>query len=246
VFRGWAEGLIPLRADAAQEGRIDDQLPEGVNQGHVDRREAADAAHINAKIEAVRICSFHKGAQRCGMRSPVDQLKELLILEAVDDAEESLACARQREGPGAIVGCQARCESLPGACSRFTIPTKEPADEETHAHQRAHARRKRERTPGCRPYELIQRDARARPRQINRPHIMKRHTREKVVNPQWQPFELFCRDLRHRASFAALLLFDLSRITDKPKAPDGSSTTSGLPTIRSLAVEAAPGLAMMR
>jgi hypothetical protein len=35
---------------------------------------------------------------------------------------------------------------------------------------------------------------------------MKRHARKKVVNPQWQPFELLCRDLGHWASFVALLL----------------------------------------
>jgi hypothetical protein len=29
---------------------------------------------------------------------------------------------------------------------------------------------------------------------------MKRHAGKKVVNPQWQPFELLCRDLGHRAS----------------------------------------------
>jgi hypothetical protein len=58
----------------------------------------------------------------------------------------------------------------------------------------------------CRPQELIQRDARARPRQIDRPHIMKRHADKKVMNPQWQPFELLCRDLGHWASFVALLL----------------------------------------
>jgi hypothetical protein len=41
---------------------------------------------------------------------------------------------------------------------------------------------------------------------------MKRKAGKKVVDPQWQPFELLCQDLGHRASFVALLLlfFDLS------------------------------------
>jgi len=40
-----------------------------------------------------------------------------------------------------------------------------------------------------------------RTRQIDGPHVMKRHAGKKVVNPQWQLFELLCRDLGHRASF---------------------------------------------
>jgi hypothetical protein len=35
---------------------------------------------------------------------------------------------------------------------------------------------------------------------------MKRHADKKVVNAQWQPFELFWRNLRHRLSFVAFLL----------------------------------------
>jgi hypothetical protein len=38
-------------------------------------------------------------------------------------------------------------------------------------------------------------------RQIDGPHVMKRHAGKKVVNSQWQPFELLCRDLGHRAPF---------------------------------------------
>jgi hypothetical protein len=41
-----------------------------------------------------------------------------------------------------------------------------------------------------------------RPRQIDGPHVVKRHAGKELVNPQWQPFELLSRDLRHRASFA--------------------------------------------
>lgn len=43
-----------------------------------------------------------------------------------------------------------------------------------------------------------------RPRQIDRPHIMKRHAGKKIT--QWQPFELLCRDLGHGAVFVAFAL----------------------------------------
>jgi len=42
-------------------------LRNGVNQGHVDRREAANVAHVDAEIEAVGICRFNEGAQRRGL-----------------------------------------------------------------------------------------------------------------------------------------------------------------------------------
>ena len=77
-----AECLIPASADAAQECRIDDQFADRVNHGHVDRREAANVLHVDAEIEAVPICRFDKGAQRCGVGGAVDQLKELLVLES--------------------------------------------------------------------------------------------------------------------------------------------------------------------
>lgn len=59
---GRAEGLVPVRADGVQERRIDNQLAERVDQGHVDRREATDAANVNAEVEAIRISRFYKGA----------------------------------------------------------------------------------------------------------------------------------------------------------------------------------------
>ena len=106
--------MIPSGVHAAQERRIDDQLTEWVDQGHVDRREATDAAHVNAEIKAVRVRGFDEGAQRCGVGGTIYQLKELLVLEAVYDAEKSLARARWRKGPGAIGGCHSLCEGFPG------------------------------------------------------------------------------------------------------------------------------------
>jgi hypothetical protein len=97
---------------------------------------------------------------------------------------------------------------------------------ETDVQERAQERRGGERTRACRPQELIQRDAGARPRQIDRPHIMKRRAGKKVT--QWQPFELLCRDLGHGAVFVALplLFFDSSRIAHRTEAVDESSTAS--------------------
>ncbi len=43
---------------------MDDQFTERVNQGHVDRREAANVLHVDTEIEPVGICRFNEGAQR--------------------------------------------------------------------------------------------------------------------------------------------------------------------------------------
>jgi len=91
------------------------------------------------------------------------------------------------------------------------IPAKQPADEETDVQERAHDRRGREQTRACRSQELIQSDAGARSRQIDGPHVMKRHAGKKVVNPQWQPFELLCRNLGHPASLVVNEVQSLDR-----------------------------------
>jgi hypothetical protein len=219
---GRAEGFIPLRTDGAKQRRIDDQLPERADQGHVDRREATDAAHVNAEIEAVPICRFDKGTQRCAVGGTVDQLEELLVFEAVYDTEKSFARARWRKGPGAIGGCQASCEGFPRGCGWLAIPAKPLADEETDVQERVHERRGRAQTRACRPQELIQRDAGACPRQINGPRVMKRHAGKKVVNPQGQPFELLDRDAWHGTFLVVsfLLFFVHSRVTGYPEVDE--------------------------
>src|SRR4029077_10036043 len=130
----------------------------------------------------------------------VDQLEKLLVFGAVHHTEKSLACARRRKGLREIGSRQTRCEAFPPGCGWLAIPTKEPADEQTDIQERAHDRRRCEQTRVCNPRKLIQRDAGACPRQIDGPHIMKRHAGKKVVDPQWQPFELLRRDLWHRGS----------------------------------------------
>jgi hypothetical protein len=105
ALSGCTEGLVPGRANAAQERRIDDQLAERVDEGHVHGRQGANAPHVNAEIEAVGISRFDEGAQGCGVGSSVDHLEKLLVLEAIHDAEESLARAGRRKGSRAIGGC---------------------------------------------------------------------------------------------------------------------------------------------
>src|SRR5262244_3511151 len=95
--RSSSEGLVPGRTNAAQERRIDDQLAERVDQGHVEGRQAPNVAHVNAEVEAIGIGLFHEGAQRRGVGRTVAQLEKLLVLEAVYDSEMSLACAGRRE-----------------------------------------------------------------------------------------------------------------------------------------------------
>jgi hypothetical protein len=45
--------------------------------------------------------------------------------------------------------------------------------------------------------------------QSDGPHVMKRNAGQKVVNPQWQPFEFLRRDLRHRAPLRCVTLLIL-------------------------------------
>src|SRR5689334_10277346 len=65
-------------------------LAERVDQGHVQRRKTADVAHVNSEIEAVGVRRFDQSTQGGSVRGAVDQLKQLLVLEAIDDTEKPL------------------------------------------------------------------------------------------------------------------------------------------------------------
>ena len=64
------------------------------------------------------------------MSGTVDQFEELLVFEAVYDAETSLARARRRKGPREIRSCQARCKGFPLWLRPARDPSQDPADEE--------------------------------------------------------------------------------------------------------------------
>lgn len=107
-----AERSVPRRADSAKQRRVDNPLTERVDEGHVDRRKAADVADVNSEIEAVGICCFDHGAQGRGVRSPIDQLKKLLVLEPVDDTEKSLRRSGWNKGLRTVGRCHARSKGL--------------------------------------------------------------------------------------------------------------------------------------
>src|SRR5262245_55791563 len=194
------EGVLPRRANPAQERWVDDELAEWVDESHVYRRPSGDVPHVNADVEAVGSSRFDEGAQRCGMDDTVDQLEKLFVLEAVHDSEGPFARARWHKGLREISGCQPGRESLSDGCVRLVIPTEEAADGETDVQERAHDRGGSQRPRARGPEELIQRDAGAHSRQLDGPHVMKRNAGKKVMNPQWQPLKLLRRDLWHRAS----------------------------------------------
>ena len=76
-----------------QERRIDDQFPKRVDQCHVEWCEAAYAADIDREVEPVGSSGLDQGAQRRSVGCPIDQLDELLVFEAVDDAEKPISGA---------------------------------------------------------------------------------------------------------------------------------------------------------
>jgi len=90
MFSVCAECLIPPNTDATQQRRIDDHFPKRIDQSHVERREAAYAADVNPKIETVASRRLDQGAQRRSVDCSIDQLDELLVFEAVHNAEKPI------------------------------------------------------------------------------------------------------------------------------------------------------------
>src|ERR1051326_655896 len=83
------------------------------------------------------------------------------------------------------------------SCSRLAVPAKYASDKQTNVQERPRRKRQVKLARTCHPQELIQRNARPRSRQVYGPHVVKRHTRKKIVNPEWQPFELSLSNLWH-------------------------------------------------
>src|SRR5262245_3081304 len=194
-----AEGVVPCLSNAAEERRIHDPLAERVDEAHVHGRQAADALHVHAEIEAVGGSRLDEGAQRCSVRGTVPQLEELLVFEAIHDSKGPLARARLGQGPRKIGGRQTGGESLLHGRGALAIPAEEPAHKEPNAQERAHDRRGCEWQRTGHSHELVQRDPRPSPRQIDDPHVVERHASEEVMNPEWEPSELLRRDTWHRA-----------------------------------------------
>ena len=104
-----------------------------VTTGHIDRCEATDAAHVNSEIEPVPICRFDKCAQRGGVCGTVDQLKELLVFEAVYDAERSSRACRVATRDlerSAVVMCVTKDSQAVAAGSR-SQPSSRPTNRRT-------------------------------------------------------------------------------------------------------------------
>src|SRR4029077_3420113 len=137
----------------------DNMLAERVDQGHVDRRKAADVAHVNSEIEAVGVRRFDQSAQGRSVRGAVDELKELLVLEAIDDTEKPLRRSGRNKGLRAINGCHPRGKGLASGCDRRLIPAEQAADGEADAQQCTRARREPARMDLFRSKKLIKSDA---------------------------------------------------------------------------------------
>jgi len=167
-------------------------LAERVDQGHVQRRKAADVAHVNSEIEAVGVRRFDQSAQGRGVRGSIDQLKELLVLEAIDDTEEPLGRPGRNKRLRAIGDCHTRGKGFARGCGRTAIPTEQAAEGEADPQQCTRARREPALMNLFRSKKLIESDAGASAREIDRPYVVQWNAGEELVNPQWEVCELLC------------------------------------------------------
>src|SRR5215469_1027667 len=226
----FAECLIPSSANTAQQRWINDPFAEWVDQGHVERRETAHVAHIDAEIESIGICCFDEGAECTGVGGAIDQLKKELVFKAIHDAEESIGCAGRHKRLGAIVSRHARGEALARRRRLLAIPSKEAPNEKPDIEQHAHNRRWLVWTSACsRSQKLIERDSGAPVRQIDGPGVVQGHSGKKRVNLQRQKFELASRNLWHDMPLA-LLMVSVGTTIQKWLAPPASDNSPRLPT----------------
>src|SRR5712692_5142239 len=104
------------------------------------------------------------------------------------------AGASERARSSSVSRCAKLSETEPGAA--WSQPNK-AAHEKAHRQQRSDLRgRSPKKLPGS-PKELGERDSATHARQIDGPYVVQRNAREKRVDAQGKPFELFASDLRH-------------------------------------------------
>jgi len=119
------ECVVPAGLDTAEQRWIDDQSSNRVDQVHINRREAADVFDIDGEIVAVGGRCFHQGVECCRVSGPIEHLEQLLILETVNDSEESVFGAGWHERIRTVGSRQAVSERFARGNSRFAIPTKD-------------------------------------------------------------------------------------------------------------------------
>src|SRR5262249_15952788 len=153
-----------------------------IDRGQVERGEAADLAHVDGEVEAVARNSLDECAERCGVRRAIDDLVQLLVLKAVDDAKEFVRRSRRRERTHPVLIREALREAWetgPGV-ARFQ-PNKPPTKKRRDSSARTAGGGGRCKIPG-EPKELGERDSATHARQIDGPHIAQRNAREKRVD----------------------------------------------------------------
>ena len=92
-----SERRVPLFGDLTQQRWVHDRFAERIDRGHVDRGEAADLAHVDCEVEAVARAKLNESAESSGVRRAIEELAQLFVLKAVDDAKESVRRSRGRE-----------------------------------------------------------------------------------------------------------------------------------------------------
>src|SRR6266849_3116212 len=97
----------------------------------------------------------------------------------------------------AVLFSEALRKAFGDGARRRLVPAEQAAHEKAHRQQRSDLRgRSPKEIPGA-PKELGERDSATLARQIDGPHVVERNAREKRVDAQRKPFELFASDLRH-------------------------------------------------
>jgi hypothetical protein len=190
-----SERRVPLRSDAAQQRRVDDQFAERIDRSHVIRGEGANLAHVDGEVEAVARGSLNERAERSSVRRAIDDLVQLLVLKAVDDAKESVGCSRRRERTRAVLIGEALRKAFGDGARRGPVPPKQAAHEKAHRQQRSDRRRRLPKEiPGALE-ELGERNSATRARQIYGPNVVEGNARKKLVDAQGEQFKLLARHL---------------------------------------------------
>jgi hypothetical protein len=202
VLGSRAQVVIPGGADFFQHGGIDNPSSEGIDQGHVERGNPGSLAHVDREVEAIAIGAFREGGEGRGMDGAILYFKQLLVLEAIEDAEHSVRRSRRDRRAGAILCYKAAGKRSCRSILRFGFQAENASKKEAKTEERAgHGREFCNLRVGAdltgAAKEFGEGNAAVVRRQVNSPDVVQRDAGEEGMHAKRERVKLGWGDLRH-------------------------------------------------
>jgi hypothetical protein len=181
----------PASLGVPREGRVHEKTPKRVDQGHVERGEAAHRLHVDGEVERVAAGSRRQREGQEGMHGRIAELAERFVTEDVEHSERTFASPWRHLGLRAVAFSKAMDVRRAGRIMALVVPSEGAAEGPSQREQSSNRDVGRW-TPIAEQDRTSLPDAPTGPsaREWNRPDIVERHVAEKRVAAQVESSKL--------------------------------------------------------